>query len=464
MKRLKMKHFKIAVCVALTLGLHQQINSIPEFDVKSKEMGVKEVNKPGSKPQEPSAGEKNLIDQDSLKNKDTSSKKDSQASSPIDTTATKKTGLAGKMNYVYKRGKEGMQAVSKTASNAVSTVSNAFSFAKPEADNTSSQATSTSASEPTKTTSNSFSLSETTEAIKGKKTDSTTASDQQDPTTSPDSILIDNFVDQTLDMLNIPKDSLNGETGTRPYDPSNIKNYKSDGPIMTKSVLKDGSEVRTYFDKNNKPISTNITNPANPRANSDIQYNSDDTITVKSKDGSNKIFKDKEQFKQKFKQKFLTDSEEQSLSVSRSAANDKGILDANDNIINTFKEPGSIVTYQSKPDRGDFKNSNRIITDLSDGTRLITTYDSNGKALITKKIDMNNQKTTSLISYEPSQNVATEEVLDINGRTINKNTISSDGSIYNQNGTFVKNNKKINESSSLTQDNPQTTSKTNLFA
>lgn len=445
MKKLKMKNFKIAVCIALTLGLHQQINSLPDVDVKSKEVGVKEVNKPGSKPQEPSAEEKNLINQDSLKNKDNSSKngikktqtqeanpgqsginlgQDSQLSSPIDTTATKKTGLAGKMNYVYKRGKEGMQAVSKTASSAVSTVSNAFSFAKPEADNTSSQATSISASEPTKTTSNLFSSSERTEAI--KDTDSTTAFDQQDSTTAPDSNPIDNFVGQTLDMLNIPKDSLNGEIEANNYDPSNIKKYKSDGPIMTKSVLKDGSEVRIYFDKNNKPISTNITNPANPRANSDIQYNSDGTITVKSKDGSNKIFKDAEQFKQKFKQKFLTDSEEQSLSISRSAAKDKGILDANDNIINTFKKPGSIVIDQSKPKRGDFKNSNQIITDLSDGTRLITTYDSNGKAAFTTKYDMNKQKTISLISYKPSQNVAIEEVLGKNGMTTSTNTISLD--------------------------------------
>lgn len=445
MKKLKMKNFKIAVCIALTLGLHQQINSLPDVDVKSKEVGVKEVNKPGSKPQEPSAEEKNLINQDSLKNKDNSSKngikktqtqeanpgqsginlgQDSQASSPIDTTAIKKTGLAGKMNYVYKRGKEGMQAVSKTASNAVSTVSNAFSFTKPEADNTSSQATSISASEPTKPTSNLFSSSERTEAI--KDTDSTTAFDQQDSTTAPDSNPIDNFVDQTLDMLNIPKDSLNGEIEASNYDPSNIKNYKSDGPIMTKSVLKDGSEVRIYFDKNNKPISTNITNPANPRANSDIQYNSDGTITVKSKDGSNKIFKDKEEFKQKFKQKFLTDSEEQSLSISRSAAKDKGILDANDNIINTFKKPGSIVIDQSKPERGDLKNSNKIITDLSDGTRLITTYDSNGKAAFTTKYDMNSQKTISLISYKPSQNVAIEEVLGKNGIPTSTNTISLD--------------------------------------
>ncbi|AXK60895.1 hypothetical protein [Candidatus Chromulinivorax destructor] len=442
-----MKNFKIAVCIALTLGLHQQINSLPDVDVKSKEVGVKEVNKPGSKQQEPSAEEKNLINQDSLKNKDNSSKngikktqtqeanpaqsginlgQDSQASSPIDTTATKKTGLAGKMNYVYKRGKEGMQAVSKTASNAVSTVSNAFSFAKPEADNTSSQATSISASEATKTTSNLFPSSETTGAIKGKDADSTTVSNQQDSTTAPDSNPIDNFVGQTLDMLNIPKDSLNGEIEANNYDPSNIKKYKSDGPIMTKSVLKDGSEVRIYFDKNNKPISTNITNPANPRANSDIQYNSDGTITVKSKDGSNKIFKDAEQFKQKFKQKFLTDSEEQSLSISRSAAKDKGILDANDNIINTFKKPGSIVIDQSKPERGDFKNSNQIITDLSDGTRLITTYDSNGKAAFTTKYDMNKQKAISLISYKPSQNVAIEEVLGKNGMTTSTNTISLD--------------------------------------
>lgn len=345
-----MKNFKIALCIGLTLGWHQQSNSFIETNVKTKKSLEKpesqNVSKPGAKSQELSPAEKSSI---SNKNKSTELnnnnqklaktnevendiKLDNDLSLDQNTTATKKTGLTGKMNYLYKRGKEGMQAVS----NVASTVSDSFTFSKPETDNSSSQVTSNS---PENSTSNLFSSSKTTEAIKVKDTDSTTVS----------------------------------------------------------------------------------------------------------------------------KNKLLTDKQQQSLATSRSAAEQRGILDTNDNIINTFKEPGSVVTYQSKPS-GSGTYGSEITTDLSDGTRLVTKYDSNGKPMTTKKIDMNNQKTISIISHEPFQNVATEEVFDKNGRTISKNTIDSDGSIYNQDGTFVKNNKKINESSSLTQNNQLTPSKTNLFA